>query len=29
MVAKNEFSFRELSLVTKIRKTTFPKEFFN
>ena len=26
---KNEFSFREKSHVTKIWKTTFPKEFFN
>ena len=26
---KNEFLFREKSHVTKIWKTTFPKEFFN
>ena len=26
---KNEFSFRENSHVTELRKTTFPKEFFN
>ena len=29
IAAKNEFSFRENSHVTKIWKTTFPKEFFN
>ena len=27
MAAKNEFSFHENSHVTKIWKTTFPKEF--
>ena len=26
---KTEFSFREISHVTKIWKTTFPMEFFN
>ena len=29
MSAKNKFSFRKNSHVTKIWKTTFPKEFFN
>ena len=29
MVAKNKFLFRKNSHVTKIWKTTFPKEFFN
>ena len=29
MAAKNKFSFRKNSHVTKIWKTTFPKEFFN
>ena len=29
MAAKNEFSFRENSHVTKVWKTTFPMEFFN
>ena len=29
MAAKNEFSFRENSHVTKIRKTIFPMEFYN
>ena len=29
MAAKNEFSFRENSHVTRIWKTTFLKEFFN
>ena len=29
MAAINEFSFRKNSHVTKILKTTFPKDFFN
>ena len=29
MAAKNEFSFRENSHVTKIWKATFPMKFFN